>query len=80
MDKQIHSLTLLILGCLFCYGVESYFPFPGFCRNAGILCFIAAGFSALQSISGAVGDLAYADMVGEPIDFGTFTYTVEKRK
>jgi hypothetical protein len=64
--KIAHAILLLTLGCLFGYGISGYFPEVG--RIGGIMCFVAAGFRSLQVVMDGVGEIAYAEMVGDPIE------------
>jgi hypothetical protein len=64
--KLAHAILLLLLACLFGYGISGYFPEVG--RIGGLMCAVAAGFRSLQIISDEIGEVAYAEFVGDPIE------------
>ena len=64
--KIAHAILLLLLACLFGYGIAGYFPVVG--QTGGIMCAVAAGFRSLQIIGDGVGEIFYADFVGDPIE------------
>ncbi len=60
MDKLLHAGVLLILAVLVGHGLEW--------QAGGIMCTVAAGFRSIQAICDGIGEIAYADFVGDPIE------------
>jgi len=58
--RILHAFGLLLLACLCGYALEW--------KTGGIICAICAAWRGGQVIWTAVAEIAYAEMVGDPID------------